>query len=184
MDIFKKKKAAEEDLDLPPMPPDGFDNSQMAEEMPSPPPLDDDLDLPPLDDAEMNPPTPIRDDIETSQELLELPSLSEDELELPPLEEPQPMQMPKRQAMQQRQEMPKIQERYLNQPIFLRVEKFKDVIHDINNVKAAFKDAESGIELVAGTEEKISKELQRWRNSLDDMEKKLMFIDKVLFKSS
>ena len=197
MDIFKKKKAAEEDLDLPPMPPEGFGNSQdFGSEMPSPPPLEDELDLPLLDD-EMKPPVPIKSGIEISKQegLPPLPSLSDEELGLPPLEEPQmpaaPAPMEKKyylqkKAMPQMQKQsirPKSRERPISQPIFLRVEKFRDILQGISNAKNSFKDTETGMELLTATEDKISRELGRWRSALEDAEKKLMFIDKILFKN-
>jgi hypothetical protein len=68
-------------------------------------------------------------------------------------------------------------------PVFVEVEKFKEMLNDLNSAKVALKE---GAEIVQKLDEirlEKDKNFERWRAQLEDIQRKLIFVDKTLFET-
>lgn len=67
-------------------------------------------------------------------------------------------------------------------PIFIRVDRFRDILTNTNILKNELKTASHSIVKLNEIDVDRDKVLGKWRNSMIDLQKKLIFIDKTLFK--
>ena len=67
-------------------------------------------------------------------------------------------------------------------PIFVRVERFRDILTGTNTIKNNLKIASQSIAKLNELDANRDKVLEKWHNVMMDLQKKLIFIDKTLFK--
>ena len=67
-------------------------------------------------------------------------------------------------------------------PIFVRAERFRDILTGTNTIKNNLKIASQSIAKLNEIDASRDKVLEKWRNVMMDLQKKLIFIDKTLFK--
>jgi len=80
------------------------------------------------------------------------------------------------------QEVEELKERAPVRPVFVEVERFKDVLDDLNSAKILLKD---GAEIMSKLEEirlEKDKNFDKWKTQLEDIQRKLIFIDRTLFE--
>ncbi|MBU0615385.1 MAG: hypothetical protein KJ601_04795 [Nanoarchaeota archaeon] len=65
---------------------------------------------------------------------------------------------------------------------FLRVEKYSQILEHIKDAKNIIKDQTNVPENVEVQEKELARLFESWKNSMKDIQKKLLFIDKILFK--
>ena len=188
--FLSKKKELQEELDIPPPPPPGAEDlglTSIGEEIPPPPPLDEE-GLPPFpgpEEREELPPLPEMPEFEEEfaeeeaklQELTQLPRKAETpNSRSPPL--------PPRAEVSQKPLAPPqpridVQEAV---PIFVRANQFKDVLKGINIVKVNLKKSDDVLLRLDDLENSKEREFTKWRSEMEDIQNKIMFIDKILFK--
>lgn len=157
----EKPKLIEGELDVPPVPPsvekgEDLGLTSIGEEIP-PPPLLEEEKLPPF-------PSPVEEEREEAKPIEEL--------------------IPKEVPVAEEEIRPPEKEEVIEEikPIFVRAEKFKDILKEISNIKADLKKSENVIVSIDDLKDNKEGEFVKWHNTLDDIEKKLMLVDKILFK--
>lgn len=66
--------------------------------------------------------------------------------------------------------------------IFMRVDKFRSVLKNISEIKGSLKASNELLSKLNDIDTETEKEFEKWRNVMTDIQKKLIFVDKVLFK--
>ncbi len=67
-------------------------------------------------------------------------------------------------------------------PVFVKIEEYKDVLDVMNMVRNKLDDARKTLEKVNELKNEEDAELEIWNNALDDLERKVEFVDKTLFE--
>jgi len=67
-------------------------------------------------------------------------------------------------------------------PIFVRIEEYKDVLDVVNMVKNKLREAKTTLGKINELKNEEDIELEKWEQGLDSVERKLAFIDKVMFE--
>ncbi|MAE43084.1 hypothetical protein CMO93_04885 [Candidatus Woesearchaeota archaeon] len=67
-------------------------------------------------------------------------------------------------------------------PIYIRVDRFRQILAGISTIKGDLKKGDSALLTINEIDVNSDKEFEKWKNVMADMQKKLIFIDKSLFK--
>ena len=67
-------------------------------------------------------------------------------------------------------------------PIYVRVEEYKDVLDVINLVKNKLVDTKDLLNRINELKSKEDAELEKWHFEMDEVERKIDFIDRTLFE--
>ena len=67
-------------------------------------------------------------------------------------------------------------------PVFVKIDDYKDVLDVVNIIKNKIVDAHKTLEKINELKNDEDSELEVWRNSLNEIERKVEFIDKTLFE--
>lgn len=67
-------------------------------------------------------------------------------------------------------------------PIYVKVDEYKEVLEIISQIKKKLSDAKSLMSEINEIKNEEDKELARWESTLEGVDAKLDFIDKVLFE--
>lgn len=67
-------------------------------------------------------------------------------------------------------------------PVFLKIEAFESITHDLAQVRASLEDDTTLLASLAELETEQDQAYIKWRTTLEDIHKKLLFIDETLFK--
>ena len=67
-------------------------------------------------------------------------------------------------------------------PVFVRIEEYKDVLEVMNIIKNKIKDAKEVLAKINELKNDEDAELEMWKTSLDEVERKVSFVDKALFE--
>jgi len=67
-------------------------------------------------------------------------------------------------------------------PVFVRIEDYKDVLDIMELIKAKINEAKQMIEQVNVLKNQEDSELEMWHNELNDVERKIDYMDKTLFQ--
>ena len=81
-----------------------------------------------------------------------------------------------------RQERDVLSHKQTKGPVYIRVEKFRDILGGMSTIRNNVKIAEQSITRLNEIDENRDKVFDRWHNVMMDMQKKLIFVDKTLFK--
>lgn len=68
------------------------------------------------------------------------------------------------------------------QPLFVRIEKYKEVLETLKRLREKISDAEEGIAKIENLRHEEEKELEAWSNDLNAIRQQLLAIDKKLFE--
>ncbi len=127
------------------------------------------LDLPPLPTPQKptTQPTPIK--------LPEFPKMPAKEeampSAIPPIDIPKAaMAVPMRMAEPKRA------------PSFVAIQQYNAVLSELDNLKGQISKAEDALNALVENKSREDSELERWRANLEEIERKLMFVDKTLFE--
>jgi len=69
-------------------------------------------------------------------------------------------------------------------PIYVRIERFRDILSNMNTIKNNLRIASQSIERLAEIDENGERVFRKWHDTMIDMEKKFIFVDKSVFKKS
>ncbi len=72
----------------------------------------------------------------------------------------------------------------MERPLFVRIEKYKDVMETLNELKDKMKDAGDVLRELNRIKDEEEQELASWHHDLEAIKEKLMTIDKSLFESA
>lgn len=173
-DVFKKKKAKE--LDLPP-PPDS--------DSPELPPLPD-QDIPPISakpekQAQLSP----------SEHLPEVPQPVPTQEPKPPHDITPPTPEPIHKAPIHEEPKPKVQhehkefmieEPHVEGPLFVNVADYQEILQGVDKIKTTLSDSEEIISKLNDLKNAEDKVFENWRSSIEDIERKITYIDQVIFR--
>lgn len=67
-------------------------------------------------------------------------------------------------------------------PIFIKIDQYKDVLDILHLTKSKIREARVLIEKINELKNAEDTEINAWQNSLDEVEKRVLFIDKSLFE--
>ena len=67
-------------------------------------------------------------------------------------------------------------------PLYIRLDKFKGTLRSISVIRGDLKKSDEMLLNLVKSKEEKDKEFEKWRNLVVDIQKKLIFIDKTLFK--
>lgn len=68
-------------------------------------------------------------------------------------------------------------------PLFIRVGDYREVLQGTANIKSHLKEADSVIQRVNELKDEQEKEFNRWKSIIEDINRKMIYVDKVLFES-
>ena len=173
--FLKKGKAkTKENADVPPIPPPsaGFLEKDFGEELP---PSEEGLELPTLPEM-----PDIRGDFEEAMpELPDMPKLPEDEMKTEPVGEELPI------ISEPVTEEPVKIEIKKTKPIFIRADVFKNsVLKNLTLIRNEIKDFNAIQFKLDSLAENENHSFKEWHNKMSVIEKDLMSIDNILFKSA
>ncbi len=201
--FLKREKKEEDELDLPPAPPlhqtetddFSFDDKEFG------------LDLPDMPD--LKEPEPKLDIPDFGMEQDELPSLPDIEPQIPPIRapfaaEPQipepvptpppvPIVEPEPATLQPEPEevvMPKHRifarekryERPARREVYVKIDKFRAVLENINTIRGDLRKSEELLMKLENLKNAKDRSFDKVKSSLGDLQKKLIFADRTLFK--
>ena len=69
-------------------------------------------------------------------------------------------------------------------PVFVKVDQYKDVLDVMNMIKNKIEDAKETLGKINELKNEEDAELELWHTGLEEIERKVVFIDKVLFEPS
>ena len=67
-------------------------------------------------------------------------------------------------------------------PVFVRIEEYKDVLDVMNMIKNKIDEAKETLGKINELKNEEDAELELWHSGLEEVERKVMFIDKTLFE--
>ncbi len=68
-----------------------------------------------------------------------------------------------------------------NTPVFVKVEEYKEVLDVLDVVKAKLKEARQTLAQINSLKEEEDRELASWSGNIDEIESRLLDIDKAVF---
>ena len=196
----EKKEEKLDDLDLPPAPPplEGFEDDKDLQMDFDKEPLQDDFPQADAGNEESfdleAPEIPSDIDIEKPIEMPELsapedtydePKEGTDQYELPqqqemPQEQIQATQPQRHRGLFRHESMPRHVP--IGKSVYVEVESFKSSLSHISDVRSSLRKSEGELSKLESIKSAKDKSFEKLRVSLDDLQKKLIFIDKTLFK--
>lgn len=69
-------------------------------------------------------------------------------------------------------------------PIYVKIDEYKDVLDIMNVIKTKIEDAKETLGKVNELKNEEDAELELWQTGLDEIERKVEFVDKTLFEPS
>mgnify|MGYP001566904325 CR=1 FL=1 len=69
-----------------------------------------------------------------------------------------------------------------NAPVFVKVDEYKDVLDIVGLLKDKLREAKTTLGKINDLKNHEDSDLEAWSNTLNDIEKKVEYIDKALFE--
>jgi hypothetical protein len=66
--------------------------------------------------------------------------------------------------------------------VFIKIENYKEILDIVDTTKKKIAEAHEIIDKITEIKNKEDLEIENWRSELDDVEKKVHFIDQTLFE--
>lgn len=67
-------------------------------------------------------------------------------------------------------------------PIYMEIDIYRDILDEINSIKDSIRAADNALQRLSEIKDSREKELGRWHARIEDIQKKLSFIDRSLFE--
>ena len=67
-------------------------------------------------------------------------------------------------------------------PVFVKIEDYKDVLDIMNLIRNKIEDAKKTIQEINMLKNQEDSELELWHNELEDIERKVDFMDRTMFE--
>ena len=71
---------------------------------------------------------------------------------------------------------------YKEMPIYVKIEEYRDVLDVINMIKNKLNEAKGTLAEINKIKNEEDAELERWHFDLEEVEKKMEYVDKALFE--
>ena len=144
-----------------------------------PPPLPSDTEIPPPIAEEDHPPSELPE-IKMS-EFENMPHFEEFP-ELPPIESVPEDKEPELTRAQKEDMREELEAKEITEPIFVKSSQFKNVLFEINSIRDKLKESETILSDLEDIKDDRESQFKKWNFQLEDIQKKLMLMDKTLFK--
>ena len=69
-------------------------------------------------------------------------------------------------------------------PVFVRIDEYRDVLDVMNMIRNKLEEAKATIAKINELKNEEDSELELWRTGAEEIERKMAFVDKVLFEPS
>lgn len=69
-----------------------------------------------------------------------------------------------------------------NMPVFVKIDNYKSIIEVLDLLKIKLADARKSLEKIAELKNQEDAELEQWESELEEVERKIDFIDSTLFE--
>ncbi len=69
-------------------------------------------------------------------------------------------------------------------PVFVRIDEYQDVLDVMNMIRNKLEDAKETLNKINELKNEEDAELELWRTGVEELERKMAFIDKALFEPS
>ena len=69
-----------------------------------------------------------------------------------------------------------------NMPVFVKIEDYKNIIEVLDLLKKKLDDARQSLEKITELKSKEDSEIELWQSELEEVERKIEFIDRTLFE--
>lgn len=69
-----------------------------------------------------------------------------------------------------------------NRPIFVKIDEYEDVLEALSSAKAKIDEAKHVLNNIIDLKEEEDSEIDAWKVGIEDVEKKIDFVDKALFE--
>lgn len=69
-------------------------------------------------------------------------------------------------------------------PVFVKIDEYKDVLDVMNMIKNKIEEAEDTLNKINELKNEEDAELELWRTGLEEVKRKVEFVDKALFEPS
>ncbi|MBI2658090.1 hypothetical protein HYX08_05350 [Candidatus Woesearchaeota archaeon] len=207
--LKREPKKGLDELDLPPEPPplEGFDEN--IPELPDFQDFNEKLSAPEMPKFDFSQKEPNYDEMpdfgKEGPEMPGLPAMEEEPMQGPepapqtaaPMPQPMPVQQPFPEQSPEpvsSDDFPRIERRLFShekrilrempsgKTIYVRIDKFKATLGNINLVRSDLRKSEEALMKLENIKNSKDKSFDKVRASLDDLQKKLIFVDKTLFK--
>ena len=66
-------------------------------------------------------------------------------------------------------------------PIFVKIDEYKDILDTVNLVKGKIREAKELLTELHEIRIREDKEIDQWKANIEEVERKMMFVDKTLF---
>ena len=73
--------------------------------------------------------------------------------------------------------------RAIPKPTFVAVEDYKRIINDTNTIRSKLMDAENFVRRLSDLKNEEERSFEKWRTQLEDVEKKLSYVDHLIAKA-
>ncbi len=70
----------------------------------------------------------------------------------------------------------------VKRPLFIKLERYKETLRDMNVIRSDLKKSDEILENIIKSKEDKEKQFDKWNESMKDMQKKLIFMEKILFE--
>ncbi len=120
----------------------------------------------------------------TKEELPSFPDIPKD-ISVPSKKEapvPTAEQAEEKAVEEQKKELEEREDLKVKKPIFVGIENYKYMIDEVGLMKNTLKEAEDTIVRVSEFKEDEDKSFDSWQSQIEDIQKKLIYADKTLFK--
>jgi len=103
------------------------------------------------------------------------------DMELPEIPRIPPLPAPKKEIPTIEKEVEKI--RIIPKPAYVGIEDYKKIINDTNTIRSKLMDAENFVKKLGEIKNDEEKAFERWRTQIEDVEKKLNYVDQIIAKA-
>lgn len=100
----------------------------------------------------------------------------------PQIEAPSPYQDIEKEAS--KEEIGILRHKKAKGPIYVRIERFRNILANANTIKNNLRIASQSIERLSEIDENRERVFVKWHDTMMDMQKKFIFVDKSVFKKS
>jgi hypothetical protein len=187
MAFFKKR--TEEELEVPPPPvkPVELPKMKLPETPDQLPSFQEMRGMPPIPGPKEGPTIPPpRPEMPSIPPEMPEPAIPEPRMQAPPRPRIAPeilQRFEREQYEEEKEELEELEKRgYTGKPIYVLMSQYKQIIADVNEARNILKTAEENALNLNNIKNKADKEFLTWRNQMEDVQRKIIFIDKTLFE--
>lgn len=69
-------------------------------------------------------------------------------------------------------------------PVYVRIDEYKDILNVMNMIRNKIEEAKETLNKINELKNEEDAELELWRAGLEEVERKVIFVDKTLFEPS